>query len=88
MSRIAREKPSPGFTEGIVKYPRLPAYMFGKPGREQFGVWCCWCDCWHFHGAVAKEEYGHRVAHCHTDSPYQRTGYVLTDPKTLARRRG
>ena len=92
MSKIAREKPTRGYSVGVVKYPRLPAYLVGERGREQLVVWCCWCDAWHGHGAGSKDDpeyplYGHRVAHCHTDSPYRKTGYVLTDPKTLERKR-
>jgi len=92
MSTIARNKPTGGYAEGTVKYPRLPAHVVGARDREQLVVWCCWCDAWHYHGAGIKGDseypaYGHRVAHCHTDSPYKQTGYVLTDPKTLERKR-
>lgn len=83
MSPIARNKPVGGYSVGTVKYPRLPAYLVGEPGREMLAVWCCFCDVWHAHAP----EYGHRVAHCYTGSPYKATGYVLTDPKTLERKR-
>lgn len=64
----------------LVAYPHLPAY----PRKDGCGlrVWCCWCGRWHLHG----QDYGHRVAHCWTASPYQETGYVLVDPAKLERR--
>ena len=91
MSRAARQKPDPGFLVGVVKYPQLPAYRYRiapalrSPGDDgwRLRVWCCWCDCWHHHSC----EYGHRAAHCHTASPYLSSGYVLTDPATLERKR-
>ena len=85
MTRIKREKPAPGYCKGTAKNPRLPAYLVGK----QLRVWCGWCDAWHYHGAGEPSgqdsypAYGHRVAHCHTDSPYTDTGYTLTDPTTI-----
>jgi hypothetical protein len=90
MSKIAREKPTPGYIVGTAKYPRLPAYLTND--GVQLRVWCCWCDVWHYHGAGAKDGpeyplYGGRGAHCHTDSPYKKTGYRLTDPATLERKR-
>lgn len=94
MSPIARNKPVGGYSVGTVKYPRLPAYLVGEPGREMLAVWCCFCDTWHGHGAGLPDDsehpypaFGHRVAHCHTGSPYKEAGYVLTDPKTLERKR-
>jgi hypothetical protein len=86
----AREKPNSTSRIGAAKYPHLPAHLTGD-GR-QLRVWCCWCACWHYHGAGSPGEdeypvYGHRVAHCHADSPYAMTGYVLTDPAKLERKR-
>jgi len=74
--------------KSAAKYPRVPAYLVGSPGRKQLRVWCGWCDAWHIHGAGEEGAseyplYGHRVAHCHTDSPYKNTGYTLTDPATI-----
>ena len=84
----AREK-GIGPNPGVAKYPHLPAYLT-KDGLS-LRVWCCWCHDWHYHGAgtIANGDfpaYGGRIAHCHTDSPYRRTGYYLTDPEQLARK--
>jgi len=78
MGRVARNEPADGYSKGTVKRPELPAYPTGGGGLR---VWCCWCGEWHSHG----NGYGHRAAHCVTQSPYCETGYILTDPEALER---
>ena len=67
--------------------PRVPAYPRDKHLGQSTGLkmWCCWCDTWHYHG----DGYGHRVAHCYDkNSPYNDTGYWLTDPAKLTQKDG
>lgn len=90
MARIERKPPEGQYAKGVVKHPRVPAFLT-KDG-SQLRIWCCWCDSWHHHGAGSRDDeeyplYGHRVAHCDTASPYRETGYVLTDPATLEKLR-
>ena len=52
--------------------PILLAYEDEDGGLH---AWCIHCRRWHLHGAGE----GHRAAHCtNKDSPYLKTGYVLT----------
>ena len=55
--------------------PTLPAYdMTDSMGRVLWGVWCCRCEAWHWHGAQP----GHRIAHCRVPgSPYEASGYNI-----------
>jgi len=46
------------------------------PRKDFPGGWkifCIYCNRWHLHG----RGFGHRVAHCCSESPYSKTGYVL-----------
>ena len=55
-----------------VTIPELDAYL---DERDDYRVWCEYCQLWHIHGAGD----GHKVAHCLVDnSAYHTTGYVLT----------
>jgi hypothetical protein len=56
------------------KYPALPAWQWHEGGQTV--VWCRHCSRYHMHGLGS---FGHRIAHCHADSPYLHSDYVLVD---------
>lgn len=58
------------------EYPMLPAWQALCGGGWQTVIWCRYCRRYHLHGAG---RFGHRVAHCDPDSPYDAFGYVLVD---------
>ena len=53
--------------------PTVPAYQHhGEDGRTLWGMWCDYCQRWHWHG----QGEGHRIEHCHDPrSPYAKHGY-------------
>jgi len=51
----------------------------GFQDGESIMVWCPFCRCFHSHGVRDGREImqGHRVAHCHKDTPFKATGYYI-----------
>jgi hypothetical protein len=45
-------------------------------------AWCPYCRTWHIHGKF----FGHHVAHCYSETPFSRCGYVLVDGETALKK--
>jgi hypothetical protein len=60
---------------------RVPAYPADYPGNH-VRIWCAWCGGWQYHS----DGYGYCRPHtprAGSQCPYQKTGYILTDPSDL-----
>jgi hypothetical protein len=54
--------------------PTVAAYAVPHETGVAWGVWCKFCQAWHYHGIGE----GHREAHCQPTTPYSETGYNLS----------
>lgn len=60
-----------------IKKKYLPVLAAFNNGRGGLAVWCPWCCTWHHHSAGD----GHREVHCHIDTPFRESGYILREVK-------
>lgn len=61
-------------TSETVSGGEFPCLTAIKIGNSLYS-WCKYCERWHIHGLGD----GHRVAHCHSNTPYNKRGYILKE---------